>query len=100
MTKYTRQAVLAWRTARCFGGRASAPSVEPWGTGDQEIFTDHCKELSRWAAMRESTPAQEPEQRSPKSRNCRYPDKEQRQAREGVVVVGVGRYREDSDEAA
>src|ERR1700733_2805785 len=47
-----------------------------------------------------AAPAQEPEQRSPKSRNCRYPYKEQRQAKSGVVVVGVGRYREHSDEAA
>jgi hypothetical protein len=41
-----------------------------------------------------AAPTQDPEQRSPKSRNCRYPYKEQRQAKEGVVVVGVGRYRE------
>jgi hypothetical protein len=33
-----------------------------------------------------AAPAQDPEQRSPKSRNCRYPYKGQRQAKEGVVV--------------
>ena len=32
-----------------------------------------------------AAPTQEPEQRSPKSRNCRYPYKEQRQAREGAL---------------
>ena len=47
-----------------------------------------------------AAPAQEPEQRSPKSRNYRYLYKERRQAKEGAVVVEVGKYREHSDEAA
>ena|ERR1700733_6774142 len=47
-----------------------------------------------------AAPVQDPEQRSPNSLNWRYPYKQQRHTKKRVVIVGVGRCREHSDEAA
>ena len=79
----------AWKVA-CPAASASSGSATRRPNG--------ASSSRRSDSIRNSCNTGPPEQRSPKSRNCRYPYKEQRQTKEGVVVVGVGRYH--SDEAA